>query len=61
MARTPDGAEVRTESITTRMTPTDKSVLDTQRRIRGGMDRGTYIRWLIREDGKRISREKGRS
>lgn len=49
----------RTESVTTRMTPPDVAQLDAQRRARGGMDRGAYIRWLIRQDGKRIAREQG--
>ena len=59
MARTPDGAMAREESITTRMAIPDRVALDKQRATRGGMSRSAYIRWLIREDGKRITRERG--
>lgn len=32
-------------------------VLDANRRARGGMDRSTYIRWLVAQDQKRIAGE----
>lgn len=32
-------------------------VLDANRRARGGMDRSTYIRWLIQQDKRRIAQE----
>lgn len=60
MVRTPDTGIVREASITTRMTTPDVADMDSQRRERGGMSRSGYIRWLIREDKKRINREKGR-
>lgn len=59
MARTPDGPFARGVSVTTRMSPIECEKLDAQRRERGGMDRSTYIRWLVSQDGKRIHREKG--
>lgn len=32
--------------------------LDAGGRYRGGMDRSTYIRWLVQTDKKRIARER---
>lgn len=37
------------------MDDTEVSVLDANRRARGGMDRSTYIRWLIAQDQRRIA------
>lgn len=45
--------------MSTRVTATDVLAVDEQRSARGGMSRSAYLRWLIREDGKRIRREKG--
>lgn len=36
-----------------------KATLDSQRAVRGGMTRSSYIRWLITQDTKRIEQERG--
>jgi hypothetical protein len=41
------------------MDDTEVADLDAGGRHRGGMDRSTYIRWLIQDDKKRIAREQG--
>ncbi len=41
------------------MDDTEVADLDAGSRYRGGMDRSTYIRWLIQQDKKAITREKG--
>lgn len=46
--------------MTARVTRTDVESVDRQRSYRGGMTRSAYVRWLIREDGKRITREQGK-
>lgn len=43
--------------MSTRVTDNDVVAVDRQRAFRGGMSRSAYIRWLVREDGKRIERE----
>ena len=47
--------------MTTRLDPTEETNLDSQRAFRGGMTRSAYVRWLIKQDGKKIDREKGAS
>jgi hypothetical protein len=59
MGRAPDRAVSRKHSITSRMDDTEVADLDAGGRHRGGMDRSTYIRWLIQDDKKRIAREQG--
>lgn len=56
--RAPDGAVARTVSVTTRMTTPATTALDRQHTYRGFPDRSTYIRWLIEQDGKAITRER---
>lgn len=46
--------------MTTRITHGDLEGVDRQRAFRGGMTRSAYVRWLIREDGKKIRREQSR-
>jgi hypothetical protein len=41
------------------MTESEKYKAAQQTAYRGFSTRSAYIRWLIREDGKRIEREKG--
>jgi hypothetical protein len=57
MGRAPDRAVSRKHSITSRMDDAEVADLDAGGAVRGGMDRSTYIRWLIQEDKKRIARE----
>jgi hypothetical protein len=39
------------------MDDAELGVLDANRRARGGMDRSTYIRWLVAQDQRRIANE----
>lgn len=57
MGRAPDRAVSRKHSITSRMDDDEVRDLDAGGARRGGMDRSTYIRWLVQEDKKRIARE----
>lgn len=58
MGRAPDRAVSRKHSITSRMDDDEVRDLDAGGARRGGMDRSTYIRWLVQEDKKRIARER---
>lgn len=58
MGRAPDRAVSRKHSITSRMDDTEVADLDAGGAARGGMDRSTYIRWLIQQDKRRIASER---
>lgn len=53
MARTPEGSEVRTETIAFRLTKTGRAELD---RLRGNTKYGRYLRDLIAAESRRKAR-----
>lgn len=58
MGRAPDRAVTRKHSITTRMDDNELRDLDAGGSARGGMDRSTYLRWLVAQDKRRIANER---
>lgn len=58
MARTPDGLSKRAKVTSFRLQDHEVDQLDRQAAQRGGMERSTYLRWLIDQDKRKIDRER---
>lgn len=60
MGRPSAAGRPRENAITARFTQQETESLDNQRAQRGFGDRSAYLRHLVREDGRRLEREKGK-
>lgn len=60
MGRPAAAGRPRENAITARFTEQETERLDVQRAERGFGDRSAYLRYLVREDGRRLDRERGK-